>query len=161
MIRRTFGKNLVALVLGGLMFAPYGVMASDLEIPKTSEIYVNSVTGIAINGYDPVAYFTEGRHMEGRAEFEVIWKDVPWRFFSAQNRDMFLSAPEDYAPQYGGYGAFAMAHNEIVITAPNAWAIYQGKLYLSSSRGVRERWWHAPDDLIEKADGFWSDVLDN
>lgn len=142
-----------ALAFGALVLAPMNALAAK------SAVYVNSVTGIAIGGYDPVAYFIEGRHVEGSAEFQAEWKGAPWYFASAENRDLFLSAPEDYAPQYGGYCAFAMAQGALASTAPDAWTIHKGKLYLNFSLGVRGLWREDPDGLIELADGYWPDVL--
>ena len=59
--------------------------------------------GVAIKGYDPVAYFTEGRAVKGKKEFEYKWQDAKWRFSSAANRDKFAADPPAYAPKYGGY----------------------------------------------------------
>lgn len=58
--------------------------------------------GIAINGYDTVAYHTEGRAIKGKAEFSYEWNDANWHFASAENRDLFAAGPERYAPQFGG-----------------------------------------------------------
>lgn len=156
MIRRSFIQNCLALALAfaALVFAPVNALAAK------SEIYINSATGIAIGGIDPVAYFTQGRHVEGRAEFEVMWKGAPWYFASAENRELFLSAPEDYVPQYGGYCAFAMAQGAFATTVPEAWSIRKGKLYLNYSLGVRGLWLEQPDQLIELANENWPGVLE-
>lgn len=137
------------------LLSPLALMAPAAA--QQSEIYTNSATGIAINGYDPVAYFTEGRPVEGSAEFSAEWKGAPWHFSSAENRDLFLSDPEHYAPQYGGWCAFAMAQGAFATTVPEAWTVKDDKLYLNFSTGVRQLWQADADNLITLADGFWAE----
>ncbi len=82
-----------------LVFVPTG-----LVLGGSGEKKVNTNRfGLAIKGYDPVAYFTEGRAVKGKKEFEYKWEDAKWRFSSAGNRDLFAANPEKYAPQYGGF----------------------------------------------------------
>lgn len=68
----------------------------------------------AIRGYDPVAYFAEGKPVKGLREFSHQWQGATWRFASAQNRERFAADPHKYAPQYGGYGAYGVANNYAV-----------------------------------------------
>lgn len=93
--------------------------------------------GIAIEGYDTVAYHTEGRPVKGRPDFTYAWGGARWNFASAANRDRFAANPEQYAPQYGGYCNMAMAKNKIKAGDPNAWAIIDGKLRLFASKKGR------------------------
>jgi YHS domain-containing protein len=88
---------------------------------QTAPVYAEE--GIAIDGTDPVAYFTEGRPVGGAAEHEVSWQGATWRFASAANRDAFEAAPEAYAPQYGGWCAWAVAEGYTASTVPEAWRI--------------------------------------
>ena len=90
---------------------------------------------LSISGYDPVAYFTDGRPVQGKAEFEYVWRKLRWRFASGEHRDLFIKDPQRYAPQYDGYCAMgaadqAAAHKDTV--DPEAWAIVDGKLYLGT-----------------------------
>ena len=85
---------------------------------------------LAIMGYDPVAYFTDGKPVRGRAEFEFEWDDHRWRFASAEHRDLFKASPVRYAPQFGNYCAMALALNQIVVADPENWLISDGKLYV-------------------------------
>jgi hypothetical protein len=85
---------------------------------------------LAIKGYDPVAYFTDGKPVRGTAEFEFEWDDRRWRFASAEHRDLFKSSPVRYAPQFGNYCAMALALNQIVVADPENWLISDGKLYV-------------------------------
>lgn len=143
----------LVVIAGAGWYAFYGVPGEPvLEAP---EIYVNSATGVAINGYDPVAYFTEEAPVEGSAEFAAEWRGVPWHFASAENRDLFISDPERYAPQYGGWCAFAMAQNAFATTVPEAWSIRDGKLFLNFSDGVRSQWVNNYEELHPRADANW------
>ena len=85
---------------------------------------------LAIKGYDPVAYFTDGKPVQGTAEFEFEWDDHRWRFASAEHRDLFKASPVRYAPQFGNYCAMALALNQIVVADPENWLVSDGKLYV-------------------------------
>ena len=115
--------------------------------------------GVAINGYDPVAYFTDARPVEGEARFASRWNGVEWRFASADNQAAFEADPARYAPQYGGYCAYAVANNYTASTDPDAWSVEDGKLYLNFSRGVRRRWLRDVPGHIAAGDANWPDVL--
>ena len=114
---------------------------------------------VAISGADPVAYFTEGRHVQGSAEFEAEWNGATWRFSSAAHRDAFVSEPERYAPQYGGYCAFAIAHGRTARIDPEAWSVVDGKLYLNYSPSIRETWQARRAEFISRADESWPGLL--
>ncbi len=117
-------------------------------------------SGTAIRGYDPVAYFTEGEAVEGSAEFVTEYNGAQWRFASAENRDRFAADPEKYAPQYGGYCAWAVANNYTASTDPDAWSIKDGKLYLNYSKFVRARWAVDKSGNIAKANKNWPSLRD-
>ena len=113
----------------------------------------------AIRGYDPVAYFTEGRPVKGSREFTHLWNGATWRFASAQNRDRFAAAPEKYAPRYGGYCAYGVANGYAVKIEPDAWSVVEGKLYLNYDRRVQASWKSDIPAYIRKADANWPGVL--
>ncbi len=136
-----------------------GVLSPTLAFAAKAKIYSNSATGIAINGYDPVAYFTESKPVEGNAEFSALWNGAKWHFSSDANRKKFLAMPKKYAPQYGGYCAFAVSYGSTATTVPEAWSIVDGKLYLNYSLGVRSRWRTDIPGYIKKADKNWPGVL--
>ena len=123
------------------------------------EVY-SSWLGAAIRGTDPVAYFTEGRPVEGSRKFTHEWKGATWRFASAANRDAFAAAPGKYAPQYGGYCAYGVANGYTVSTVPDAWTIVDGKLYLNYSLGVRDDWLKNVPGYIGKANANWPKALE-
>jgi hypothetical protein len=115
--------------------------------------------GVAIDGYDPVAYFTDGRPVEGRKEFAYDWEGATWRFASAEHRDLFAAAPGKYAPQYGGYCAWAVSNNYTADTDPQAWSIVDGRLFLNYSLEVRSKWEQDVPGNIGKADRNWPKLL--
>ena len=110
---------------------------------------------LAIKGYDPVAYFTEGRAVQGRPEFELVWNDTRWRFATAAHRDLFRADADRYAPQYAGYCALGVAHGEKYEVDPKMWTIVGGKLYLNFDRQVRDDWRKNKLANIKDADVQW------
>lgn len=120
-----------------------------------------SADGMAINGYDPVAYFKEGKPVAGDKGHAVRWMGTTWLFSSADNMAAFEADPHAYAPQYGGYCAYAMSKNAIATTVPEAWTIHDGKLYLNFSTDVRGIWKQDIDTNISLADGYWPAALNN
>jgi YHS domain-containing protein len=117
--------------------------------------------GLAIGGTDPVAYFTADKPEAGTAEYEYKWQGVTWRFASAENLDLFTQNPEKYAPQYGGFCAFAVSKGSTAPSDPEAWTIVNNKLYLNLNQSVREKWQEDVDGNIAKADANWPGVLKN
>jgi len=114
-------------------------------------------TRVSISGYDPVAYFADGKPVPGKTEFEYVWHDARWRFANAAHRDLFATDPEHYAPQYDGYCAMGVAdvavfgpHKDTV--DPEAWAIVDGKLYLTHTRHTMDRWRPNLAENIKRAD---------
>lgn len=118
-----------------------------------------SLFGVAIGGADPVAYFSEGRFVEGSRKFAADWNGASWRFASAANRQRFLAEPERYAPRYGGYCAYAVAHNYTAKIDPEAWSIVEDRLYLNYDKTVRARWSKKQGEFIEQADQNWPGLL--
>lgn len=118
-------------------------------------ISYNSTNGIALKGYDPVAYFSEQKATEGKKEFTYEWSGTQWLFSSQANLDTFKAAPQKYVPQYGGFCAYGVSENHKSPTDPNAWTVVDGKLYLNYSLKVKELWSKDIPGRIQKANGFW------
>lgn len=133
------------------------VLAPAVRANKPS-IYAND--GIAIDGTDAVAYFTEGKPVVGSPEFAYDWMGATWHFSTAENRDAFAADPEAYAPQYGGYCAYAVSEGYTASTVPEAWKIVDGKLYLNFSRRIQRRWERDIPGHIESANANWPSVLE-
>ncbi len=144
-------KPSAALV--GLLFATVLAPTARSEEPKLS-----------ISGYDPVAYFTDGKPVQGKSEFEYLWHKLRWRFASDGHRELFAKNPDHYTPQYDGYCAMgvaedaAAAHKDSV--DPEAWAIVDGKLYLTHMRQAMQDWRQNPAEYINRADENWAAVKD-
>jgi len=124
-----------------------------------SKVYSSSSEGVAINGYDPVAYFTMSKPVSGNAKYSTKWNDAIWYFSSEKNKSKFVASPEKYAPQYGGYCAYAVSLGSTASTVPEAWTIVDGKLYLNYSLSVRSGWQSDTQGNITKADKNWPGVL--
>lgn len=123
----------------------------------TASAQINKTwTGVAIKGYDPVAYFTDGAPAKGQKAFQTKWKGATWRFKSEANRNAFLAAPDRYAPQYGGYCAWAMADGEKAGIDPNQWDISGGKLYLNYNADIKAKWAADKAGMIIRADAEWA-----
>lgn len=124
------------------------------------QIFTGLVEGVAVGGYDPVAYFTQGKPMKGSADHSLMHEGAEWRFSSADNRALFAANPAKYAPQYGGYCAYAVSQGYTAKGEPDVWKIVDDRLYLNFSDGVQRRWEKDIPGHISKADGNWPNVLD-
>ena len=137
---------LAACLASGLLFALPALAASPVN---------KTLFGTAVEGYDVVAYFTEGRPVKGSREHSYEWKGATWRFSSAKHRDLFAANPAKYAPQYGGYCAYAVAQGATAGIDPEAWTIHQGKLYLNLDKNIQARWLEDVTGYVAKADANW------
>ena len=123
-------------------------------------VFTSTFSDVAIRGTDPVAYFREGKPVKGSAEFSHSHDGATWHFSSAANRDAFIAEPERYAPQYGGYCAWAVSQGYTASTVPEAWSIHDGRLYLNYSLSVRDTWSRDIPGNIKRGDANWPGVLD-
>ncbi len=110
---------------------------------------------IAIKGYDTVAYFNSGKAIKGKEEYTFQWRSKIWYFSNKENKDLFATNPEKYAPQYDGYCAWAMTEARKAETDPEVWKIVNGKLYLNCSKEAYEKWSKDIPGNIKKADTNW------
>ena len=154
----TFSRR---FLLAASLAAPVAALAGHYTITSATaakrEIFAPG--GMAIRGYDPVAYFTEGKPVAGKPEFTHVWKSATWYFSSAANRDKFRQDPERWAPQYGGYCAYGVAQGYAVKIEVDQWSVVDGKLYLNYDRSVQRTWKRDIPGYIRKADKNWPDVL--
>lgn len=126
-------------------------------VPLWADVFYQK-DGVALRGYDPVGYFTDGHPVKGSSQFPVIYQGSLFHFSSAAHRDAFLVEPARYAPQYGGYCAYGAANGYKAKSHPDAFSIVDGKLYLNYSVAVRELWQERVSDYIAKADANWPTV---
>jgi YHS domain-containing protein len=143
-----FRRNLLAAV-AVLFMAPVAARAGE----------INDLDGAAIKGYDPVAYFTQGKPVPGSEQFVLRHKGATFRFASAANRDAFAAAPERYAPQYGGFCAYGTSRGYKADIDPAAYTVVDGKLYLNYSKSVQTTWNQDRAGYIAKADANWPSVV--
>jgi YHS domain-containing protein len=130
-----------------------GAALAALGRPALAE--VNTASGVAIGGYDPVAYFTEGRPVRGSRRHRLAWNGALWFFASEEHLEAFAAEPERYAPRYGGFCAYGVAQNYKVKIDPQAWSIVDGRLYLNYDRRVQQTWIQDTRRYIAEADRNW------
>jgi YHS domain-containing protein len=129
---------------------------SAVSVASADEIFTTN--GVAINGYDAVAYFTDHKPVKGSNKYTTSFKGATFQFASAAHRDAFAKDPERYAPQYGGYCAFGTAQGHKATTEPQAFTVIDQKLYLNYNDAVRAQWQSDTGGYIEKADTNWDKV---
>ena len=124
-----------------------------------AQFYTGLLSGTAAGGYDPVAYFTQGKPVKGSSSYSTKWNGVNWRFASAENLAAFKADPKRYAPQYGGYCAWAVSQGYTAKGDPRQWTVVDGKLYLNYDAGVKQTWKQDIPGNIAKANANWPQVL--
>lgn len=147
MLRRTFTTL--------LFFAPFTSLAQGAK----PDVFTGLVAGVGAAGYDVVSYFS-GMPAEGNDAFTSEWKGVKWRFASAANMKTFEASPKKYAPQYGGYCAYAVSQGYTAKGDPEAWTVHDGKLFLNYSKSVRATWAKDIPGHISAGNANWPKVLE-
>jgi YHS domain-containing protein len=142
---------LVIVVCGGV----WGSLAQAANEP----IVTNPNTGLAISGFDPVAYFTNHKPTFGRPELELRIEGVVWRFSNEGDRAAFVDHPEIYTPRFGGYDPVAIANGKSVPGHPLFWAVSGERLYLFYSADAREAFLADPARFISRATHKWPEVV--
>lgn len=123
-------------------------------------IYTGFFSNKALDGYDTVAYFTEGKPVEGNKKFKLSYKGADWYFASQENLNKFEANPEDFAPQYGGYCAWAVAaKNDFAPGDPKQWSIVDNKLYLNYDKSIKQQWLEDVPGFIAQGDKNWPSLL--
>ena len=139
-------------------------VATVLAIALTTALAAERVnadrTGLAVKGYDVVAYFVDGRPVAGLPAFEHELDGVRYRFASAANRDRFVQEPRRYLPQYGGFCAWAVSRGYTADTDPLAWRIVDGRLFLNYDRSVQRTWEGDVHGNVAKGDANWPSLRD-
>ncbi len=140
----------IAAAAGTLLFSSFSFAAA-------TNIGEND---LAIDGYDPVAYFTKSKAVEGSAKYTATHEGAIYRFSSKKNRDMFNANTEKYAPQFGGYCAMGVALNKKLDIDPTAFHIDDGKLYLNLNKDVQKKWLTDVDGYVVSATRIWTGIED-
>jgi YHS domain-containing protein len=143
--------TLLLLVGGAALFAtPAGAID-----PINTTLFGNK----AIEGYDPVAYFTQSKAVKGKKSIAHEWKGATWLFASEENKAKFVAEPEKYAPRYGGYCAYAVSQGSTAGIDPEAFTVVDGKLYLNYSQKIQQQWEDDREKYIRDADTNWPGIL--
>lgn len=148
---------LAALVAIGAVGA-YGWI--KFRAADTGLVYTGLVEGVAVGGYDSVAYFTKGEAVEGSPSITARFRGAEWRFSSDENRKTFEAEPEKYAPAYGGYCAWATAQGYPAKGDPHYWDIIDGRLYLNYDGNIQKKWRADIPGFIAKADRNWPKIVE-
>ena len=149
-------KGLVRIVFVFVVILNSCTRSGNDSNKTTGEVFTTEEG--AINGYDAVAYFNEAMPIKGNTQFRYEWNGATWYFSSAANLDIFMTDPEKYVPQYGGYCAYGTANGHKAPTQPDAWTIVDGKLYLNYNLDVLGMWRKDKTNLINEADRNWPEV---
>ncbi|WP_298916139.1 YHS domain-containing (seleno)protein [uncultured Algimonas sp.] len=141
------------LAIAGAWLIPAQALA------QKPEIYTSWRNNLALDGYDVVS-FHAGKPLKGRTEFSTEYRDAVWRFDTQANLDLFEMNPQAFAPQYGGYCAWAAAMGKLAPGKARHWHVVDGRLYLNYSTRVKKRWDALREEFIVRADENWPDLLD-
>ncbi|MBO3699280.1 YHS domain-containing (seleno)protein [Roseivirga sp. E12] len=150
------------ILLSFYLFGLVGVHSSFAQSSGYDLKHYNLKRGLAIQGYDPVAYFTDNKAIEGSDKISHIAAGVTYYFSSAKNRQLFIANPEKYEPEYGGYCAYAMADGDKVRIDPETFKIIDGKLYLFYNfrfTNTLKSWNKDQVNLLPKANTEWSKIV--
>src|SRR5579872_7326843 len=142
-------RTLIAAALALAVAAPVALAAT------TEMIVADWHTGLAIDGYDPVAFFTDGKPLKGSAAFERRHDGVVWRFRNGGNRAAFAERPDIYMPRYGGYDPVGVARGVAVAGKPNVWLIASQRLFLFYDPADRQKFTGDAVHFIATADRKW------
>ena len=151
--RGKYVLSFAVLLIAFVLFAGGSAVAAKPPVYSESGKY-------AVKGADVVAYFTLKRAVYGKAGLAYKWRGATWLFSSVVNLEKFRANPEKYAPQYGGYCAYAVSQGYTAKIEPEAWSIVDSKLYLNYSRSVRALWSRNKRERIRRADSNWPSVLE-
>ena len=156
MMRQICKQILTIVAALGLTAAAWlGLALAAQADGLVTTIVTDPLTGIAIDGYDPVSYFIDPEPKLGQADFEYDWAGVPWYFESAANRDVFARNPTVYAPQFGGHCLMSLSRGYISDGKPRLYAIDGVKLYFFYSAANRDAFLLSKQQAVADATNNW------
>lgn len=133
-----------------------GIAAIAAACSSAEAIALNTDdSGRALKGYDAVAYFAVNTAVQGDAKYSYVWNGAKWFFSSEENMSKFMADPAAYAPQFGGYCAYAVSEGYTADADPEAWKVVEGKLYLNYNREVQKTWEKNESERIDNARKNW------
>lgn len=135
-------------------------LTKQITLPVIALLVMSSIDSVAatepaLRGYDPVAYFSQGKAVKGADSLSITWMGKVWHFAERANLAKFRASPEKYAPQYGAFCAYAVSQGYTAPVDPEAWAIVDGRLFLNYSKAVQKKWEARRTEYIAAADRNW------
>ena len=152
-------KLILTSILLTLFMSANAVAAERINTLEKSGLFGYKPDGIAIRGYDTVAYFTDGKPEKGSDDFTMDYEGATWKFSSQDHLDLFTADPDKYIPQYGGYCAYGVAVGNLVKIEPELWTIVDDKLYLNYNKSLNGKWKKDIPGYIKKADAQFETLL--
>ncbi|MBV8971419.1 MAG: hypothetical protein JO290_03915 [Sphingomonadaceae bacterium] len=144
-------------------FAAAGIALAALTgtaaVAGTAPVYTGTFSNVALSGYDPVAYFKQNMPVKGSDEFKTTWNGAEWHFANAADLAAFKAEPTKYAPQYGGYCAWAVSKGSTASGDPKVWKIVDNKLYINYSPEIGVKWSKNIPANIQAADANWPKII--
>jgi hypothetical protein len=154
-----WGRRIAFIALLANLIASTGTQVLALAT-TTERVVVNRHTGLAIEGFDPVAYFTDARPLQGLPGFELNEAGAIWRFRNEGNRAAFNADPDVYSPQFGGYDPVDVARGVAFAGNPRFWLISEQRLYLFGREDSRDAFAAAPERFLAEATRRWPDLVE-
>ncbi len=149
-------------LLSAVALVAVGIVVPGAASAQRGEIFTGGAqqfgADLAAAGYDTVAYHTQSLPVPGSGEFRVNWKGAEWRFASQKHRDLFVADPDKYAPQFGGWCAFAVASGVKATSDPRLFDVVNGRLYLNQSSGTQASWRRDQAGMIQRGDQNWQRI---
>jgi YHS domain-containing protein len=131
------------------------VLVGYVTLARASEVINVDKNGLALQGYDPVAYFTDSKPVKGSPDFTATYKGATYQFVSAEHREMFNQAPAKYEPQFGGFCGFAASMNKLAPILPETFQVLHDRLILLHNKKSWDMWSNDPEGNLKKADANW------
>jgi YHS domain-containing protein len=134
------------------------IFATAAQTAALARDFTHSTPGLS--GYDPVAYFTDGKPMKGSGFHTAVHEGVTYAFASEEHLKQFQADPQKFLPAYGGYCAYGLAVGKKFVADPEVWRIVRGKLYLNLDKSIQGKWEKNIEGYIQQADANWSKIRD-
>ncbi len=145
----------------GLFAAFFSALILTGPAQAVEPVYTGFFSNLAVSGYDTVAYFTDGKPVKGKSSITHDYMGATWQFASEENKARFVADPEKYAPQYGGYCAWAVSQGYTASGDPQYWKIVDGRLFLNYDASVQTRWEKDIPGFIQAGDQNWPTIRSN
>lgn len=137
------------------IFVLVAIFTTSFTAAASDNVNTTYFGNLAVQGYDVVSYFTENKAVKGSKKFQYEWQGAKWHFSKQENLALFIEKPTEYAPQYGGYCAYAVSQNKTASIEPDQFSIFNNKLYLNYNQEINIKWSSGRENFIKLADENW------